>query len=713
MMTGSPASPAITISVPFDIGTLDWTDDGAHLVVGATSPATGLAKVDATTGGMAWNVSLSAWCQCHQAVGPNVVLQIGGGAMGVIAGHDLGTGKQIWRRGDLTVQVVGIDPAGEWVAAVTGGQTGGPSILILDTTDGKTVAQYAQPVNYFVGGGYAPGFISGSTSERLAVATETGVAVVNPKAGAALYPETGSALFTVPTASDVRTMAFADDGATLTIVETNGQVTVVDGGSGSQISRCNVEEPTGKFAVLSPDRRVVALAGDLSAAMYLVSTGRCLGTVTWDPGNVSIIFDSDQPPPAFSPDARWIAMVTAIYGTPHGILGGGEAKLAAAPVPSLMAEFPDAYVRAVVFNRTGERLAIVPGPLQQGTGLIEVYATGPMTEIAVGSAQSPVQVIGVDVTGRGIKLAAGIFSDQHARLYDAEDGTLKYDRLHPGNLTDIAFVMNGDGFVTAGTDGVATRWGTGSGLPAWTVQHAGPVNALACSPAGDMVCTASQDKTVRCLDAVTGNERWRTALPQGVKRVAVSPDASFVVAAAADRAAYVLAMTDGTERWHVTHGGPILGLAVSPDHAWVATASLDGLVRVLASDTGALLRTVSHVSGATSVVFTADNQDNQSVISGSQDGAVLMSSLADPGAAPVPLAHFQVPVTKLTTCGTEPSVAVAGHKMVRILDYSLRAELARFSHDAPVSDIAADPVSRLLATGASDGGIRVYPWPGQ
>jgi hypothetical protein len=32
---------------------------------------------------------------------------------------------------------------------------------------------------------------------------------------------------------------------------------------------------------------------------------------------------------------------------------------------------------------------------------------------------------------------------------------------------------------------------------------------------------------------------------------------------------------------------------------------------------------------------------------------------------------------------------------------------------APVNDIAADPVSRLLATGASDGSIRVYPWPGQ
>ena len=127
-------------------------------------------------------------------------------------------------------------------------------------------------------------------------------------------------------------------------------------------------------------------------------------------------------------------------------------------------------------------------------------------------------------------------------------------------------------------------------------------------------------------------------------------------------------------------------------------------------DTGAPPRTVSHVSGATSVVFTADSR---SVISGSQDGAVLMSSLADPGAAPVSLAHFQVPVTKLITNGTDPSVGVVTGDTVRILDYGLRAELARFRHGAPVSDIAADPASGLLATGASDGSIRVYPWPGQ
>ena len=90
-----------------------------------------------------------------------------------------------------------------------------------------------------------------------------------------------------------------------------------------------------------------------------------------------------------------------------------------------------------------------------------------------------------------------------------------------------------------------------------------------------------------------------------------------------------------------------------------------------------------------------------------------MSSLADPGAAPVSLAHFQVPVTKLITNGTDPSVGVVTGDTVRILDYGLRAELARFRHGAPVSDIAADPASGLLATGASDGSIRVYPWPGQ
>jgi WD40 repeat protein len=118
---------------------------------------------------------------------------------------------------------------------------------------------------------------------------------------------------------------------------------------------------------------------------------------------------------------------------------------------------------------------------------------------------------------------------------------------------------------------------------------------------------------------------------------------------------------------------------------------------------------VSHARGATSAVFTAD----KNVISGSLNGAVLMSSLTDQGAAPAPLASFRVPVTSVITNGTDPSVAVVtGDQMVRVRDLGLRVGLTRFRRDAPVSDIDVDPVPRLLAIGTSDGTIRAYPWPG-
>ena len=90
-----------------------------------------------------------------------------------------------------------------------------------------------------------------------------------------------------------------------------------------------------------------------------------------------------------------------------------------------------------------------------------------------------------------------------------------------------------------------------------------------------------------------------------------------------------------------------------------------------------------------------------------------MSATTDPGGAPATLAHFQVPVATLTTNGTDRSVTVVTGDMVRVLDLGLRAELARFRHDTLVSDIAADPVPRLLVPGTDGGRIRGYPWPGQ
>jgi WD40 repeat protein len=141
----------------------------------------------------------------------------------------------------------------------------------------------------------------------------------------------------------------------------------------------------------------------------------------------------------------------------------------------------------------------------------------------------------------------------------------------------------------------------------------------------------------------------------------------------------------------------------------VATASEDGTVLALASDTGSTRRTVNHVRGATSAAFTADSK---AVISGSLDGAVLISSLTDPATPPLPLAQFPVPVSQLIAHPTSPSIAVAtGDQTVRILDLDLHAELARYGHDAPVNGVAADPANALLATGTAGGTLRVCPWP--
>jgi WD40 repeat protein len=701
-----------TIPLPFVPSVLGWSDDAAHIVAGGISSpfilgTSGLAVIETATGTVAWH--LDGWgCADVQLAGSLVAVCLTRGGtdtghpfQGSLEMHDLVSGTQLWQRSDIAVNGLSrlcTDLAGRLLAVSTTGD-----YALVDVKSGRDVTRIElKPVLTFRPAITAPG-------GQLAVAYDQGAGGLGV---AVCDTSTGAIRHQTATASTPLVAGFDETGSTLTIVDMGGFVTVVQAVSGAQLSRSALAgahllrtQPTvaliaGHPVALSPDRRIVVVAETDSNSMYAAATGERLGTTP--------AVNTPFARAAFSPGAR-AAVVTAAMLT-HPTLVGAVAIAAPRPQVLWQQNLPEAP--AAAFSRGG-RLAVAQKAAVQPAGataltfhgavLIGVVANEPLLSIATASGPDQA-VFGVDVASAG-RLIVCICADKAARLFTIDDGQLRYEREHPGVLTDVTFL--GQGFATACTDGRVRLFDSVSGEQTWFQRYAGTVNALARSPAGDFVCTAGSDKTVRCLDASTGAQRWQAAFPQGVTRVLVSPDGTFAVAACSDRTARLLRVADGSQAWQVQHDARIRDLAASPDATLVATASEDGSVLVVASGTGAISREVSHVQGATSVAFSADGQD---VISGSLDGAVLVSRVGDPAQPPGSLVHAAAPVMQIKSSPGRSVAVVTQDGLVRVIDLDLQAEIARINANANVNDIAVDTRAGLLATGSDDGAIRVDTW---
>jgi PQQ-like domain/WD domain, G-beta repeat len=682
-MAGEP--PSRTIPLPFVPSLLLWSDDGSRLVACGSFwsfidfGTPGLAVIDTASGAVAWQLD-GLSCPAAQIAGSRLAVcqflnSPGGGISdeGRVAAFDLMTGRRLWLHDQLFGVGIAADPGGRWLAV-----TASDHYAVLALEDGAELGRVVLQA--------LPRFhpVISPTGRHLAVADATRMVIADLPSGAMRHE--------IPTAAPTVTAEFDEAGETLTMLCGDASVTVVDVASGKPVGHAVLADahlPEGPLftlggwpVALSPDRRIVAVTGTAGTTTFSARTGVRIGSAPRPTGVGART--------AYSPDARFLA-TTRI--TLHN-------QVMTAPHAHVVREQRLDARAAATFHRSG-RLAV--GYRAEGHGMLEIDAAegGLLQEVAVAPG-TPVR--GVDVTRSEAKLMVSA-SDRIARLHTASSGELLFERPHPGALTDIALLQGGASFVTACTDGGVRLFDTVTGEKRWGLSHSGPVNALAVDPGGEVVYSAGSDKTIRSIEAATGTELWRVTLPRGVTRVAVSADGLFVVAACSDRTARALEIAGGAERWRVAHDGPINALAA--DGATVATACEDGSVRTLAGETGAIIRTVGHVRAPTSVAFSPDGRI---VISGSLDGAVLAGSVSEPAAAPERLAHAAAPVTQIVR-GEGAVAVVTEDGTVRVIDLGLRAELARFFHDAPVHDVAVDARNGLLVTGAGDGVIRVWEWP--
>jgi WD40 repeat protein len=161
-----------------------------------------------------------------------------------------------------------------------------------------------------------------------------------------------------------------------------------------------------------------------------------------------------------------------------------------------------------------------------------------------------------------------------ARLWNAATGALLHEYLHPApTVTAVAFMPDGNQFVTVGGQ-VVQLWDTGGRKPVRELlRYQGEMSALAISPDGQMLVTANNDHTAQLWELATGT-RLGEPLQHRMKisAVAFNPDGQTILTAGADFTAHLWQRTSGKQVGRrMYHGDPISGAVFSPDGTLIAT----------------------------------------------------------------------------------------------------------------------------------------------
>lgn len=277
-------------------------------------------------------------------------------------------------------------------------------------------------------------------------------------------------------------------------------------------------------------------------------------------------------------------------------------------------------------------------------------------------------------------------------LWDLETGE-QVRRLdgHTAEVRCAAFSPDGRTVASCGYDQLAMIWDVESGREVQRLTgHRDRVNVLAFSPDGRFLATGDTF-SLRIWSLAAAREPIRIQTPSPVGAVCFSPDGSQVLAGLNDASVRVWDAGSGDQLQHFRgHSKPLETVAFSTDGSYAVSAGQDNQLLLWSPNRSTPVCQLA--AGGAAIKGVRFTPDGRRLVTAGADGCIRIWDLT---AVPdsVTIAHY---IRQWGRSASVPRVRVVQPRETVVADQQ-RASFVQFS-----------PNGRLLATGGSDGVVRLW-----